>query len=114
MIEQAETGHKDKQPQRGGADHRDNHREEKGGAQPAVDAMVLAQGDRQQQGEGHPGHYRQQDIEQVIAQRLPEDVIGKQAGEVIQPDVLCAVAGHAGIKQAVIHRTPQREPGKQQ
>ena len=60
--------------------------------------MVLAEGDRQQQGEGHPGHYRQQDIEQVIAQRLPEDVIGKQAGKVIQPDILRAVAGHAGIK----------------
>ena len=114
MIEQAEAGHKNKQPQRGGANHRDNHREEKGGAQPAVDAVILAQRHRQQQSERHAGYHRQQDIEQIIDQRLPENAVGKQAGEVIQPDVLCAVAGHAGIKQAVIDRTSKRKPGKQQ
>lgn len=114
VVEQAEAGHKDKQPQRGGADHRDNHREEEGGAQPAVDAVVFAQRHRQQQGEGHARHHRQQDIEQVVDQRLPEDAIGEQAGEVIEADELRAVAHHPGIEQAVVDRSPQREPGKEQ
>ena len=114
VVEQAKAGHKDKQPQRGGADHRDNHREEEGGAQPAVDAVILGQGDRQQQGEGHARYHRQQDIKQVIHQRLPEDAVGEQTTEVLQPDILAAVADYAGIEQAVINRSPEGEPGKQQ
>lgn len=113
MIEHAEAGHKDKQPQRGGTHHRDNHREEKGGAQPAVHAVVLPQRDGQQQRQRNTGEHRQQDVEQVIEQRLPEDAVCQQAGKVSRADKGRVVARQARVKQAVVDRAQQGKVGEQ-
>jgi len=66
-------GHENEQPQGGGTDQRDNHREEKRGTQPAVQRGVFPQRNRQQQRKNNAGHHGHQDVRQIIEQRAPED-----------------------------------------
>ena len=86
IVEQADIRQEDEQEQRGGRDHRDQHRQEQCGPQSAVHGMGARQRQREQQCQPDARHRRADGVDQIVDDGAREGGVGEHRADVVEAD----------------------------